>query len=63
MEFSGGNHTPEIRTAQHSKCGLRVSHRGDERIPSAKALTTEHLPLVGVIAGLILMMVNLYLLG
>jgi hypothetical protein len=31
--------------------------------PRPKTLTTEGLPLVGVIAGMVLMMVNLYLPG
>lgn len=38
--------------------GIMVVISLDELIPAAKALATEHIPILGIIAGMILMMLN-----
>jgi zinc transporter ZupT len=40
--------------------GIMVLISLDELIPSAKALASEHTPILGVIVGMILMMVSQY---
>ena len=41
---------------------MMVAISADELIPSAKSLGTEHAPIVGVILGMLVMAVSLWLL-
>jgi len=34
----------------------------DELVPTAKAMTSEHTPLIGVLAGMVVMMLSLWML-